>query len=82
MLAAQKHLPAKATSAKFDVDQAGTVTPGGDLNVALRQVSVQIKFAGDCGMILPGDDHERFIDEGLLPNAIADCHGNVDGQID
>ena len=82
MLAAQKHLPAKATSAEFDVDQAGTVTSGGDLNVALRQVSIQVKFAGDCRMTFPGDDHERFIEEALLPNAIADRHGDVDGQID
>ena len=76
-LAAQKHLPAKPPAVKFDVDQAGTVALRGDLNMALRQISVQVEFACDRRVTPPGDDHESFIQEPLMPNAIAYRHGGM-----
>ena len=82
VLAAQKHLTAKPPPAQFDIDQAGTVAPGRDLNMALPQIGIQVEFVRDRRVTLPGDDHEWFIQEPLMSNTIAHRHGDVDGQID
>ena len=63
VLAAQKHLPAKSPPAEFDIDHAGTVAPGGDLNMTLRKISIEVQFVPDCRVLSPGDDHEWFIQE-------------------
>src|ERR1700683_3257002 len=81
VLTAQKHLSSKSPPAKFDVDQAGTVAAGRDLNMALRQISIQVEFVLDVGMAVPGDDHEGLIEEPLVANAIAHGHGNVESQV-
>src|ERR1700729_4114321 len=67
---------------EFDIDQAGTVAAGRDLNVTLRHVGIQIKLLPDGRMATSSHDYERFIQKLLMPNAIAGRHGNVDGQVD
>jgi len=58
VLAAQKHLPAKPPATKFDVNQAGAVASRRDLNMTLRQISIQVEFVLDCRVTAPGDDHK------------------------
>ena len=82
VLAAKKNLAPQSAPAEFDIDQAGTVAAGRDLNMTLRHVGIQIKQLLDGRMTTPRQDYERFIQKLLMPNAIAGRHGNVDGQVD
>ena len=50
--------------------------------MALCQISIQVEFVVDRRVTVPGDDHEWFIQEPLMPDTIAHRHRDVDGQID
>jgi len=49
--------------------------------MALPQISVQVEFVRDRGMTLPGHNHEWFMQEPLMANAIAYRHRDLDGKI-
>ncbi len=82
VLAAQKYLPAKPAAVEFDINQAGTIAPGRDQNMPLCQIGIQVEFVDDRRVSVPGNNREWFIEQPLMPDPIARCHGDIDGQID